>query len=89
MRPTLAVTTTLILFLLVGVANAADSTLLAETGGFLVGNANRCGVAAERVQRAGNVIHDFIVSAAKDPSEAGDRGAGDDPGIALRPRRHE
>ena len=70
MRPTLAVTTTLILFLLVGVANAADSTLLAETGGFLVGNANRCGVAAERVQRAGNVIHDFIVSAAKDPSEA-------------------
>jgi hypothetical protein len=33
-------------------------------------NAHRCGVAVERVERAGNVIHDFIVAAAKDSSEA-------------------
>ena len=42
----------------------------AEIGGFLLGNAHRCGVAVERVKRAGNVIHDFIVAAAKDSSEA-------------------
>jgi hypothetical protein len=31
---------------------------------------HRCGVAVERVEPAGNVIHDFIVAAAKDPNEA-------------------
>jgi hypothetical protein len=34
------------------VAEAANPTLLAETGGFLLGNAHRCGVAVERVERA-------------------------------------
>ena len=71
MRSTSAVTTALILLLLgIGVAEAANPTLLAETGGFLLGNAHRCGVAVERVERAGNVIHDFIVAAARDSSEA-------------------
>src|SRR6202035_5389545 len=54
----------------IGVAEAANPTLLAETGGFLLGNAHRCGVAVERVERAGNVIHGFIVAAARDSSEA-------------------
>jgi hypothetical protein len=49
------------------VAEAANPTLLAETGGFLLGNAHRCGVA---VERAGSAIHDFIVAAARDSSEA-------------------
>jgi hypothetical protein len=61
-----AVTTVLILLLGIGVAEAANPTLLAETGGFLLGNAYRCGVAVERV---GNAIHDFIVAAARDSSE--------------------
>ena len=70
MHSTSAVTTALILLLGIGVAEAANPTLLAETGGFLLGNAHRCGVAVERVERAGNVIHDFIVAAARDSSEA-------------------
>lgn len=36
----------------VGLAEAADPTLLAETGGYLLGNAHRCGVSVERVERA-------------------------------------
>ena len=70
MRSISAITTALILLLGGGVADAANPTMLAETGGFLLGNAHRCGVAVERVERAGNVIHDFIVAAAKDSSEA-------------------
>jgi hypothetical protein len=61
---------TLLWLMSVGVAEAADPTLLAETGGFLLGNAHRCGVSVERVERAGKVIHDFIVAAAKDSNEA-------------------
>ena len=65
-----AVTTSLVLLLGMGVADAADPTQLAETGGFLLGNASRCGVSAERVESAGKVIHDFIAAAARDSSEA-------------------
>jgi len=62
MRSTSAVTTALILLLGIGVVEAANPTLLAETGGFLLGNAHSCGVAVELVERAGNVIHGFIVA---------------------------
>ena len=70
MRSSFAVTTSLVLLLGMGVADAADPTQLAETGGFLLGNASRCGVSAERVESAGKVIHDFIAAAARDSSEA-------------------
>ena len=71
MRSTLAVTTALTLLLGIGVVEAADPTMLAQTAGFLLGNAHRCGVPDERVERAGKVIHDMIVAAAAyDPSEA-------------------
>ena len=53
-----------------GTANAADPTQLAATGGFLLGNAQRCGVAAESVERAGKVIHGFIVAVARGSSKA-------------------
>src|SRR5215470_10546958 len=66
----LAIPTALVLLLIAGAAEAANPTLLAETGGFLLGNAQRCGVPAERVERAGKVIHGFIGIAANDPSEA-------------------
>ena len=72
MRSIFAVTTPLLLLLGMGVADAADPTQLAETGGFLLGNASRCGVSTERVESAGKVIHDFIAAAARDSSEAAD-----------------
>jgi hypothetical protein len=70
MRSTFAVGSALLLLLGIGVANAADPAQLAATGGFLLGNAHRCGVAVERVERAGKVIRDFIAAAAKDSNEA-------------------
>lgn len=69
MHSRLAVTIPLISLMSIGVAEAADPMLLAETGAFLLGNAHRCGVPVERVERAERVIHDFIVVSAKDPSE--------------------
>jgi hypothetical protein len=44
----------LLLLLGIGAANAADPAQLVATGGFLLGNAHRCGVAVERVERAGS-----------------------------------
>lgn len=70
MRSIFAVTAPLLLLLGMGVADAADPTQLAETGGFLLGNARRCGVPVERVESAGKVIHDFIAAAAKNSNEA-------------------
>ena len=70
MRFTLPFMAPLLLCFGFGTANAADPTQLAATGGFLLGNAHRCGVAAERVERAGKVIHGFIVAAARDSGEA-------------------
>lgn len=69
MRSALAVTTALLLLPGIGMAEGADSTLFAETGGFLLGNAHRCGVPTERVEHVGKVIHNLIVAAADDPSE--------------------
>jgi hypothetical protein len=70
MRSTLAITIPVLSLMSMGVAEAADPTLLAETGGFLLGNAQRCGVPIECVERAGKVIHGFIEIAADDPSKA-------------------
>jgi hypothetical protein len=57
------------LFCASGPAMAANPTRIAETGAFLLGNAYRCGVADERVVRAGKVIRELIVAAADDASE--------------------
>ena len=70
MRFNIPVLTAVVFCCGIGTANAADPTQLAATGGFLLGNAHRCGVAAERVARAGDVIHGFIVAAATDAREA-------------------
>jgi hypothetical protein len=70
MRSTLAIAIPVLSLMGMGVAEAADPMLLAETGGFLLGNAQRCGVPVERVERAGKVIHGFIEIAADDPSKA-------------------
>jgi hypothetical protein len=69
MRAGLAVTTALMLLLSTGAAVAADSALLAQTAGFLLGSAHRCGVPNARVEQAGKVIHQILVAASYDPSE--------------------
>jgi hypothetical protein len=51
------------------VAEPANPTQLAETAGYLLGNAHRCGVADERVEHAGTAIRDLIVVAARDSAE--------------------
>ena len=69
MRPALAVTTAVVLLLGTAVAEPADPALLAQTAGFLLGNAHRCGVPTDRVEHAGRVIHRLIVAASYDPTE--------------------
>jgi len=69
MRPTFFVTTVLFFFSIIACAQAADPIRLAETGGFLLGNAHRCGVPTARVEGAGKVIHHLIVAASSDPTE--------------------
>jgi hypothetical protein len=69
MRSTSTFATVLVPLLSIGVAEAADPIVLAETGGFLLGNAHRCAVPIERVERAGKVIHDFIAAVAVDSNE--------------------
>jgi hypothetical protein len=61
--------TALLLFLGIGAAEAADSTQLAETGAFLLGNAYRCGVPADRVSYAAKVIQGMIAAASHDANE--------------------
>ena len=53
-----------------GMAAAANSTRIAETGAYLLGNAHRCGVADDRVIRAGKVIRELIVAASDDDERA-------------------
>ena len=69
MRPMLIIAAAALLFSLSGSAGAANPTRIAETGAFLLGNAHRCGVADDRVVRAGKVIRELIVAAADHPSE--------------------
>jgi hypothetical protein len=69
MRSTSTFATALVPLLGIGVAEAADPMVLAETGGFLLGNAHRCAVPIERVERAGKVVYDFIAAAAADSNE--------------------
>ena len=59
----------------ISIAEAGDPVLLAETGAYLLGNAQRCGVPAERVLRAGRVIRDMIASVSTEPSETEVAGA--------------
>lgn len=70
MRSVVAIAAALLLFSVVGVTKAADPTLLAETGAYLLGNAYRCGVSPQRVKHAGQVIGDLITVAARDSTEA-------------------
>ena len=52
------------------VAEPANPTQLAETAAYLLGNAHRCGVADERVERAATAIRDLNIVADRDSGEA-------------------
>lgn len=69
MRTLIPLATGVLLLSSVTVAEAADPVLLAESGAYLLGNAQRCGVSPERVVRAGNVLRDMIASLSAEPSE--------------------
>jgi hypothetical protein len=69
MRRTLAIAAAMLLYFCIGIANAAGPTQLAETAGFLLGNAHRCGVPTDRVEHAGKVIHELIGAASYDSTE--------------------
>jgi hypothetical protein len=69
MRPLLPLAAGVLLLSSVSIAEAADPVLLAETGAYLLGNAQRCGVPTGRVLRAGRVIRDMIASLSAKPSE--------------------
>ena len=70
MRPMPLLTAAVFLLSAGGTAIAANPTRIAETGAFLLGNASRCGVADDRVVRAGKVIRELIVAAADDEQRA-------------------
>ena len=53
----------------VTMAEAADPVLLAASGGYLLGNAQRCGVSPERVLRAGRIVRDMVASLPAAPRE--------------------
>jgi hypothetical protein len=69
MRPIAIIAAAALLGIASGAATAANPTRIAETGAYLLGNAHRCGVADERVVRAGKVIRELIVAAADGPGE--------------------
>ena len=69
MRPMPIIAAAAFLVAASGAAGAASPTRIAETGAALLGNAYRCGVADDRVVRAGKVIRELIVAAADDASE--------------------
>ena len=55
--------------LLIANPSTSDADRLAANGGFLLGNAHRCGIEPARVVRAGQVVNELIAAAAQDPKD--------------------
>src|ERR1700676_516929 len=55
--------------LLIASPSATDAARVAADGGFLLGNAHRCGIQNERIVRAGQLIRDLIIASAGDAHE--------------------
>jgi hypothetical protein len=51
---------------------SADAARIATNAGFLLGNAHRCGIATDRVVKAGQLIRELIKAAARDDKERED-----------------
>ena len=69
MRSVIAATAAVFLMSSAGTAPAAESSMLAIKAGFLLGHAQRCGVAAERVEAVAKGIRGAIAAAALDDEE--------------------
>jgi hypothetical protein len=65
-------TATTVAALLVASPSSSDADRLAANGGFLLGNAQRCGIAAERVERAAQMVRELVLAAARDAREEED-----------------
>src|SRR5437763_878532 len=55
-----------------GANPSTDAARIATNAGFLLGNAHRCGIATDRVVKAGQMIRELIHAAAKDSREQED-----------------
>ena len=55
-----------------GTNTSTDAARIAINAGFLLGNAHRCGIATDRVVKAGQMIRELIHAAAKDTKEQED-----------------
>ena len=55
-----------------GTNSTTDAARIATNAGFLLGNAHRCGIATDRVVKAGQMIRELIHAAAKDSKEQED-----------------
>lgn len=55
--------------LLIASPSATDAARVAANGGFLLGNAHRCGIESDRIVRTGRLIRDLIGAAAEDARE--------------------
>jgi hypothetical protein len=65
------VAATTVAALLIASPSTTDADRIAANGGFLLGNAQRCGVDTDRVVRAGQLVRELII-AASDNDTAGD-----------------
>jgi hypothetical protein len=55
--------------LLIASPSTNDAARVAADGGFLLGNAHRCGIQNDRIVQAGQLIRDLIIAAAADVQE--------------------
>jgi hypothetical protein len=55
--------------LLIASPSASDADRIAADSGFLLGSAHRCGIATERLVRAGRLVHGLIAAASTDGKE--------------------
>jgi hypothetical protein len=65
------VAATTVAALLIANPSATDADRIAANGGFLLGNAHRCGVDTDRVVRVGQLVRELII-AASDNDTAGE-----------------
>jgi hypothetical protein len=65
----LAAATTVAALLIASPSNT-DADRIAANGGFLIGNAQRCGFDTDRVVRAGQLVRELLAAATADSREA-------------------
>jgi hypothetical protein len=63
------VTATTVAALLIASPSSTDAARVAADGGFLLGNAHRCGIEGTRIERAAQLIGDLVRAAAPDTKE--------------------